>query len=239
MHIRKLFALTLVFLVCSCATVEDKPQFHVSVDSLASINGIAKKTYLLLPGNEGITWDDLQFQEYAIYLMRALNSQGFISAEKYEDADIAIVLSYGIGDPQTTQYSYTLPTWGQTGISSSHTYGTASVYGNTGTYSGTTTYTPSYGVTGYRSQIGSMTTYFRYARITAYDYKAFKETEKQVQLWRTLATSNGSSGDLRRVFPVLIAATAPYLATNTGKQIPVQLYESDKIVRAVKGETVQ
>lgn len=239
MSIRKLFTLTLTCLVFGCATVEDKSQFNISVDSLASISGATKKTYLLLPGNDGITWDDLQLQEYAVYLMRVLNAQGFISAERIEDADIAIVLSYGIGDPQTTQYSYTLPTWGQTGISSSHTYGTASVYGKTGTYSGTTTYTPSYGVTGYTSHLGSMTTYFRYARITAYDYKAFRETEKQIQLWRTLATSSGSSGDLRRVFPVLIAATVPYLATNTGKQIPVELYESDKVVKAVKGEEIQ
>jgi hypothetical protein len=152
---------------------------------------------------------------------------------------VAIVLSYGIGDPETTQYSYSLPVWGQTGVSSARTYGTATTYGNTSYYSGSTTYTPSYGVTGYTSHVGAQTTYFRHALITGYDLKAFKETEKQVQLWRTTVTSTGSSGDLRRVFPVLIGAAIPYLATNTGKQVPVQLYENDQIVRIVKGETVE
>lgn len=230
--------LALAALLSGCATMR-QPQFHVVVDSLASPAAQQKRTYLLLPGNNGVTWDDLQFQEYAVYVMRALNAQGFIAAKKTEDADIAIVLSYGIGDPQTTQYSYSLPVWGQTGVSSVHTYGTATAYGNSASYSGTTTYTPTYGVTGYTSHVGTQTTYFCYALITGYDFKAFKETGKQIQLWRTTVTSSGSSGDLRQVFPVLISASVPYLATNTGKQVSVQLYENDKIVRAVKGVPVE
>lgn len=238
MRIQRFVAVALVALLSACATMRP-PQFHVSVDSLAALNAKEKRTYILLPGNEGITWDDLQFQEYAVYLMRVLNAQGFVSPEKAEDADVAIVLSYGIGDPQTTQYSYSLPVWGQTGVASAQTYGTATSYGNSASYSGTTTYTPTYGVTGYTSHTGTQTTYFRYALVTGYDFKVFRETKKQVQLWRTTITSSGSSGDLRQVFPVLISASVPYLATNTGKQVPVQIYENDKIVRAVKGEAVE
>jgi hypothetical protein len=234
----KVFGLVFAAIVSGCATI-GQPQFHVTVDSLASPTAQQKRTYILLPGNDGVTWDDLQFQEYASYLTRVLNAQGFISAQKAEDADIAIVLSYGIGEPQARQYSYSLPVWGQTGVSSSHTYGTATAYGNSASYSGTTTYTPTYGVTGYTTHIGTQTTYFRYALITGYDFKAFKETEKQVQLWRTTITSIGSSGDLRQVLPVLISASVPYLSTNTGKQVSVRLYENDKIVKVVKGEPIE
>lgn len=237
MRCLQVVGLSLAVLISGCAAT-GQPPFHVAVDSLASPAAQQKRTYLLLPGNEGVTWDDLQFQEYAGYVMRVLNAQGFVSAQKADAADVAIVLSYGIGDPQKTQYSYSLPVWGQTGVSSAHTYGTATAYGNSASYSGTTTYTPTYGVTGYTSHVGTQTTYFRYALITGYDFKAFKESEKQIQLWRTTVTSSGSSGDLRQVFPILISATVPYLATNTGKQVPVQLYENDKIVRAVKGEQV-
>ncbi len=228
--------LFIAVLLAGCAT---QPKFNVAVDSLASPVAENHRTYVLLPGNEGVTWDDLQFQEYALYVMRVLHAQGFVSAEKAEDADVAIVLSYGIGDPQTQEYTYSLPVWGQTGVSAAHTYGTATAYGNTATYSGTTTYTPTYGVTGYTAHTGSLTTYFRYALITAYDFKEFRESNKQVQLWRTTVASSGSSGDLRRVFPVLVSAAAPYLAKNTGKQMHVQLYESDDMVKAVKGEPVQ
>jgi len=208
----------------------------VAVDSLASLAAQEHRTYVLLPGNEGVTWDDLQFQEYAQYVKRALHAQGFRLAENAEDANVAIVLSYGIGDPKTHQYTYSLPVWGQTGVSSAHTYGTATAYGSMATYSGTTTYTPTYGVTGYTSHVGSVTTYFRYARITGYDFEAFRESNKQLELWRTTISSSGTSGDLRQVFPVLISAAIPYFATNTGKQVQVQLYESDDAVKTIRGE---
>jgi hypothetical protein len=168
--------------------------------------------------------------------MRVLDALGFVPAKKAEDADVAVVLSYGIGDPQTQQYTYSLPLWGQTGVSSAYTYGTLTAYGNTATYSGMTTYTPRYGVTGYATQTGSVTTYFRYALITGYDFKEFRESNKQTQIWRTVITSSGVSGDLRQVFPVMMGAGMPYLASSTGKQVSVQLTESDVMVRAVKGE---
>jgi len=227
-------AIALLFLA-GCASMR-QPRFHVVVDSLASEAADQHRTYILLPGNEGVTWEDLQFQEYSRYVQRALEARGFRPAEQPEDADVAIVLSYGIGDPQTRQYTYSLPVWGQTGVSSSHTYGTATAYGNTASYSGTTTYTPSYGITGYTSHVGSVTTYFRYALITAYDFAEFRATEKQIQLWRTTITSSGSSGDLRRVFPILVSASVPHLGTNTGQQVEVQLYESDDAVRAIRDQ---
>ena len=246
----KIIPIIVIAFFCGCATV-GQPTFSISVDSLASPLAQSKKTYLLIPGNDGVTWDDLQFQEYALYLMRVLNAQGFISASSAEEADLAIILAYGIGDPQTQQYSFSLPTYGQTGIASAHTYGTASTTGNLTTignqknysgstnYSGTTTYTPTYGITGYRTVTGTKTTFFRYAIITAYDFEQFKNTEKQVQLWQTTLTSTGSSGDLRRVFPLLIGASVPYLATSTGQQVNVSLHESDAVVKAVKGESIE
>lgn len=230
-----ILAVFVLVLCAGCASMGG-PQFNVNVDSLASPASQARRTYVLLPGNEGVTWDDLQFQEYAVYVMRVLNAQGFMAAQKAEEADLAITLFYGIGDPQMQQYTYSLPVWGQTGVSSSQTYGTATAYGNSATYSGTTTYTPSYGITGYSTHTGSVTTYFRYAQITGYDFKEFRESSKQLQLWRTTITSTGSSGDLRQVFPVMVGAAVPYIATNTGKQVAVQLEESADIVKAVKGQ---
>ncbi|WP_197490442.1 hypothetical protein [Halothiobacillus diazotrophicus] len=193
-----------------------------------------KKSYILLPGNKGVTKDDLQFQEYAHYVTRGLAAHGFTPAETVANANVAIVLSYGIGDPQSHQYSYSLPVYGQTGIASSNTYGTLSSYGNSSSYSGTTTYTPSYGVTGYTSETGSYTTYYRYAQITAYDFQRYLRTKEQRELWKTTVSSTGSSGDLRLVFPILIAAAAPYIATDTGRKIQVVLEESDPSVAAIE-----
>jgi len=235
---RVILVVFFVIALGGCATTA-QPTFNIAVDSLASLQAPSKKTYLLIPGNEGVTWDDLQFQEFAIYLMRVLNAQGYVSAKSADEADLAIILSYGIGDPQTHQYSYSLPTWGQTGVSSANTYGTATTYGNTTSVNATTTYQPTYGVTGYNTYTGTRVTFFRYAFITGYDFGKYKETEQQTQLWQTTITSTGSSGDLRRVFPILIGASAPYLATNTGQKVNVSLKEEDKVVKAVKGLPVE
>lgn len=190
---RNLIVIIFMTLLAGC-TSTGQPTFSVSVDSLASPVAMTKKTYLLIPGNQGINKNDLQFQEYENYLKRVLNGKGYIAANSQDDADLVIVLSYGIGDPQAQQYSYSIPTWGKTGVSSANTYGTATTYGNTTSVNATTTYTPTYGVTGSTTLTGTRTTFFRYALITGYDYTEFKKSNKEVQIWKTTISSTGSSG---------------------------------------------
>ena len=222
------------FLMAGCATMQ--PQFSVRVDSIAGATA-DKNSYILLPGNKDTKVEDLQFKEYAAYVNRALIKQGFVPAESFEKANVAIFLVYGIGDPQERQYSYSLPTWGQTGVSSSHTTGTISSYGGYGSYSGTTTYTPTYGVTGSTTHIGSHTTYFRFMVLDAVDLDEYKKSKKEVQLWKTTVASAGSSGDLRQVFPILVAASQQYVGKNTGQKVEVDLYEEDERVIQIKGVT--
>lgn len=118
------FLLSLTLNACVTAT----PKFHVNVDSLSASQYTGAKSFILLPGNKDTSLSDLQFKEYASYIIRALVSQGYSPAEDFETAGLAIFLSYGIGDPQEHQYSYSLPVFGQTGVSSANTYGTLNTY---------------------------------------------------------------------------------------------------------------
>lgn len=205
----------IITLLVGCAT---GPVFHVSVDSISPPEAESKKMYILLPGLKNVETTDLQFKEYATYVERALTSRGLVKANSLEDANIAIFLAYGIGNPQDNIYSYSLPIWGQTGVSSSSTFGTVNTFGNTATYSGTTTYTPTYGVTGFMPIVGSYVTYFRFLILDAVDLDEYKQSQKITQLWQTTATSTGSSGDLRLVFPILVTATKPYLGEKHGQE---------------------
>lgn len=215
-----------------CAT---SPKFRVNIDSISAPESSLKTSYVLLPGVKGIEMSDLQYREYASYVDRALISEGYTKASSFKEADIAIFLGYGIGDPETQQFTYSLPTFGQTGVSSANTFGTLNTLGSDTTYSGTTTYTPTYGVTGSKTFTGSRTTYFRYMSLDAVDLDEYRKTEKQIQLWKTTVTSTGSSGDLRKVFPILVAASKPYIGNNTEKKIEVVLTESDDRVVEIKG----
>ena len=142
-------------LLFGCSTV---PRVQVNIDSIKAQDSPRTARYVLFPGNDEIAHDELQYQEYASYVERALEWNGFRKAKNFEDADTAIFLIYGMGDPETSQRTYSLPIIGQVGVDSSTTYGTLNTYGNSATYSGTTTYTPRYGVTGYQTFNRSYTT---------------------------------------------------------------------------------
>jgi hypothetical protein len=160
------------------------------VNSIALTDQSIGKRYVLLPGNERVTLDDLEFSEYAQYVGLILAPLGFTKAATEQEADIAILVSYGIGNPQSHQYSSSIPVYGQTGVSSSTTSGTIMpLGGGMASYSGNTTYMPSYGVTGYQTQVQSYTTYTRFLEVAAYDLYAFRHEKRQRQVWKTSAVS--------------------------------------------------
>lgn len=224
--IHSLCVIALVGLIANCASTKPantKPTYVVSIDAINSDEAIGKKRYILLSGAKDVKESDLQFKEYANYVKSSLVSNGFIHVDNIEEADIGIFLVYGIGDPQERQYIYTVPTWGRTGTSSS------TVIGNT------VFHTPSYGITGYTAQTDTYTTYFRYLGLEAIDFKVYKQSEKIVQLWKTTVTSLGSSGDLRVVFPIMVAASGSYFGDNTGKKVDMAITEDDERVTKIKG----
>jgi len=219
-------------LLAGCAA---KPEYLVTIDAISSGEHERKSNYVLLSGNKDVPVDDLQFKEFAKYIHRALTARGFSQVGNISEAEIAIFLLYGIGDPQEHYYTYSRPIWGQTGVSSSSTTGTMNLFGNTGTYSGTTTYTPTYGITGFSSGVGSYVTYFRYITLSACDVTRYLATKKPNEVWRTSVTSTGSCGDLRSVFPILVAAAWEYIGENTGKKVQIKLHEDDPLVLELKG----
>ena len=219
-------------ILASCGATK---QFQSDVDSFARPDVKGKLQYVLMPGEKGTEPSDLQFLEFSAYVEKVLAEKGYLKAQSVDQANIAIFLSYDIGDPRTHQFSYSTPVYGQTGVSSATTHGTVSSFGGMGSYSGTTTYTPSYGVTGYRSEVGSFTTYERFLLLASFDIAASAKEGKSIQLWKTEVVSNGSSNDLRFVFPYMVASMRPYLATNTGKKVRITIAEDDPIVLQLRG----
>lgn len=181
----------------------------------------AGSTYLLLPDSDKVSENELEFREYAGLVERALTEKGWSRVNDFKSADQVVFVGYGIGNPQKEQISYSLPVWGQTGVSSAYTSGTISTFGNTGTINATTTYTPSYGITGYNQFLTTVTTYDRWLRLTSVDRKAYDQTGKVSEIWKLLVFSNGRTGDLRTVFPYLAMVAGRYAGENTGKALKV------------------
>lgn len=209
------------------------PKFEVHVDGLAAPGSTKGATYALLPADKNTPPDDLQFREFADQAHRALAKSGYQRRDNPSDANLVVFLGYGIGPPRQEYFNYSVPVYGQTG-STSQTTGTVQTYGGYGTINATTTSTPTYGLVGYSNQVGTVTLRTRWALLDAYDGAASKAGGRGVKSWETMAVSDGTSSDLRLVFPAMLAAMQPAIGTSTGKQQRISIADSDPAVTSIR-----
>ena len=226
-----LAVLALPFLFSGCTHA-----YLVIVDSIGNNQPPQNTSYVIVAGNSSTDSNDLQFQEYASYLATALNALGYkqVDPSNAADADIEVFLSYGVGDPQKHQYSYSEPVWGQTGTQTTQ-YATVSNVHGTQVINSYTDTEPDYGVTGYTTQVGEYTTYEKYVLIDAYDLKTRTSDNKLKHIWKTSINCTSKTQQLRKVFPVLLAGAWPYLGKNTGQQIEVTVPVDSESVSKLKG----
>ena len=229
MNLKRFIIATL--LLSFCISVTGCKYARVGVSGFSNSAYTGGKAYWLLPGNRGVTANDLEFQEYAAQLRLALNRVGFKAATNFDLADVGIFVTYGVGDPIENQYSYSLPVYGQTGGGtynfSANTY---SGYGSATTH-GTIQQQPQYGVIGLQQVSGSTISYLRYLNLDAIDLRSYRGNNETVSAWRTDILSRGSRSDFRVVFPILVIAATPYFGKNTHKQITVDVQLHDKRLR--------
>lgn len=190
------------------------PPVYADVSGYSFAPPAAGTTYFL--GSEkGIETDQFEAREFFNHVERALSVKGLVRVPTPDQAQVIIFVGYGIGAPKEQIATYSVPTFGQTGVMSAHTFGTVSSYG---TISATTTYTPSYGITGSMSHAYSYETYDRWLRLSAVDGPQLKLGKVQ-DIWRVDVKSTGSSGDLRQIFPIMAFVASKYVAIDTGKAV--------------------
>lgn len=234
-------AISTLLLFSSCGTTyyASGDTFYVSsIDSYGQYD-IKGKEFFIESGMEDISEKDLQFKEFKNLITKSFIRQGAITANSRIDADIIVLLQYGISDPQTYQENIPIPIWGRTSIASSSTttnstsntyvnangsaYSTGgviagSVYGSSSTTNNSTSstqYNYNYGITDVYYQTVTSTEYYRYCNVYAYDNK----TKSNDMLWKTCISSTGSNGDLRETLPYLIYTGMAFYGFNTGKKI--------------------
>ncbi|MFL2781152.1 MAG: hypothetical protein ACJZ9G_02875 [Rhodospirillales bacterium] len=134
---------------------------------------------------------DLEWLSYRGKLESKLKKLGFNVVTK--NSDYIGFFGFAIDSGRTVTSTYSIPQWGQTGVSGSSTYGSLNTFGNTGTYSGTTTYTPTYRVTGYSQGTRRDTTYTRSMSFEIINKKSGN------QLVKTQLSSQGSCGTYSEV----------------------------------------
>lgn len=209
--------------------------YIINVDSISDSAFREYKTYRLIPGNKGVSINDLQFKEYAAMLVRAMSLQGYMLSEPEQKPDIEVYFSYGIGEPETHTYSYSEPVYGRTGMNiytriTNHT----SPYDIT-TQNSSTFMEPQYGITGYTNKTSEFISYKKFIVLDAYDIKDANPGNKLKAAWKTSVYSEGRSKDLRKVFPGLLAGASEHIGRNTGEILAVQIAEDSPVLKKIKG----
>jgi dihydrodipicolinate synthase/N-acetylneuraminate lyase len=100
------------------------------------------------------------------------------------------------------------------------------------------TFVPTYGVTGYTSGTYTQTTYSQFAIIEAFD-SSDAEQPSASQVWRVDLESIGQRNDLRQGLPIMLAAAMPYIGSNSGQKLELELDEDDDAVQFLKGIAVR
>lgn len=155
--------------------------------------------------------NSLEHETYKDKLKKHLKLKNFIEKD---NSNLIISIQYGIDDGKEELYS--VPIFGQTGVSSSHTTGTVTSYGGGyGSFSGTTSYTPTYGITG--SSTGSGSVYKRMLNMYIYD----KSQNKVVYEGKVL--SKGSSGQLLPVIDEMMESLFQEFPGESGKSRTVEV----------------
>lgn len=202
------------------------------VNAFSSSEASTNKTYFLLPLKGSSGSSNLESQEYASYLDRALISKGFTKVNRVTDADIAIVAQYSVGEPTESSFTQYYPVEGVTGVSSSTTKASVDAWGN---ILATTKNNPSYGVIGEKEVTYTSTRHLSQLQLTALDLQTKENDGKQKELWTLSSQINHRENDMRRLFPVLTAAAQPYFGKSSGQVINSKIYFHSLPIRKVKG----
>ena len=224
MKFKILITIFLSILIGGCGGSGDR-----YVSEVSSFGDSYKKSYILLPAKEAV--NKLEFDEYAKYLHRALETNGFRRA--LNDAEIAVFVEYSVSD-KFTEYemvSVRSPSRVQPIDYSRVPEGgvAAVVMRQAGERMGGSFNTKTIRV--------PFDVYKRSLRLFAVAINNNKlPSSKGTPLWETTITSSGSSGDLRMVMPYMVTASEDYIGKSTSKRIEVEVRSKNKRAKRIKGE---
>ncbi len=215
--------------ICLAGLCAGGQQVRVQVNALAAADAASQTRFFILPANPGVQVSDLQFQEYAQEVARALFARGYQPAQTPDEATVLVMMSWAISAPQSRTETRMVGGMAQQEVVDGVRAPAAP--GLPAQVSSHTEFRPTQ-----TPLAETVTTYVRQLALKGFDQTAFKKDKSIKELWEMTLTSEGSSNDLRAVFPALVAAGQPYLGKGTPKAVTVDLGQNANEVKYVRGE---
>jgi len=222
---RSFFALALLISVCLTGACARK--VRVEISSLAEheetrqAGQLAGRRCLVLPARPDVSADDLQFREFSAQVSTSLALKDCAPAQGLEDADLAVFLHYGIGDPIIVeQHGYlTYRSWRRRGRGMAD-------------FPVTTTYVFHACSLSLEARLVDKATAppaGTKKRGASSGQPAEAGAKPGRQVWKVDATHIGPQNDLRVLFPWLLAAAKEYYGVDSGQTVLVKVGVEDLI----------
>jgi len=228
--------LSVLFIQACVVKVGDHtPRVNASVSSLASEDSSTFKSFILIPSSNSVSINDLQFKEYSSSVKKLLQKNGYKNSQEKENPDLIIFVGYGIGEPEQSQYTYSMPIFGTTPTGVYTINATSTHNGGTTQLNGTLTQQRALAVTGYSTHTNTRTNYTRHLELYAVNLSEYQLTGEVLPVWQSTVVSRGSNGDLRYVFPYLVAALDGFVGIDSGTSVDVTVRQDSLVKRYVQG----
>lgn len=212
-HLLIVPAVALLLVACS--------QVHSSVSSYSTIqDGYQGKTIAVVPYDDQ-QGNSMEFWDFARRFDARFSAKGLRPVDIRTATtmpDYVAFVDFSIDGGQQVSRSYSIPTYGQTGVSGATTTGTLNTYGNYGIYRGTTTYSPTYGITGYQTGTVTDTVYGRGLMLDIFRPGSGEKFEK---VYEARLGSAGSCGNMSAVMDSLLDALFKEFPAQTRGEVTV------------------
>lgn len=229
----KILLWTLPLWLVGCSTT-----YVVQVDAIsqATTNIESGQSYHINSNDPKFAEDSLRNQEVAKYVKTALSGKGMYEAPKPESADVVVSIDYGMESPRVKYETISQPIFAQVG--GGVRYVQTPIFDRSGRVIGYQTVAiydpPRTELIGYEDQVRPVIVYEKYLKITARENKPGNEGRAPAEVWSVNVSAEDESKDIRKYIPILAAATADAIGTNTQTQKPVTIKADDEVVGFIK-----
>ncbi len=212
---RRLATLTGVLLILSLSACQKT--YEVKVDGIKDnrYSFPVGTPYVLLLPPKGMVNEDFDREKAESMIKTALSVQGFYPVERLEDAELVVTVEYGLSTGRVSfreKQTLNVPVTSRTQLGYRRFPGIVPVSD--------------------RELVPEMVQ-TKYVTFSARDPNRMDQSGKPTEVWNLVVKVEDEGGDLQKYLPVLLAASMNYLGKNTGKQVEIDIGDSNEAVQYV------
>lgn len=215
--------------------------YNVQVDAISQATAVVAagpgKSYRLVPANPTADTDSLHYREVAGFIRTALSSKGMYESPDPEKADMVVTVDYGMNQPRVKFQSIALPIIEDSGGQKiTQTINSVDPYTgkNSGPYDVQVDIPAQRTVVGTEHKVKPTVVYEKYLNVSAHKIQPEGDGRAGAEVWSVNVSAEDESKELRRYLPVLAAATADYIGTNTHEETDARISDRDDNVAFIK-----